>query len=213
MPEESQKRAFVACNAGARDQTRVVRVDGDACFFQSTTERVHPEDVAKLACCISLATGVFGRFRCRVCKLFRVVVDGIWQATCLRWVVGSAAGHDDSRLRGKVWPEKVEEQSMADMVDREGLLDALFGVGDFTRKLKAGVQEQGLKWWVLCFGIASDELADIGGACEIEGEILDVLLADGFVDGCCGRVGVFAGNDQDLVLWMRSGESQRAFIA
>ena len=175
---------------------------------------VRPQDVAKLAGRIPLAAAVLlDRCRGRMRELFGTGVLGIRESGLLRRVVRPAGDKDDTALRGKVRSEKVEEEAMPDVVDGEGFVDAVVGVGDGTRDLKAGVEDEGGEWGVFVLCILSGESADIGEVEEVQGEVGDVLLAEECVHGGGDCVWVGAGCYQDEVVGALSGDLESTVVA
>jgi hypothetical protein len=86
-------------------------------LLEAPVQSVREHYVGQLARCVALSAEVFGRLRRGVRELFGAVVDGVWEAGSLRWVVCSACCDYDASGVCEVGEEEVEEESVADVVD------------------------------------------------------------------------------------------------
>jgi len=151
-------------------------------------QRIHPHDVAELAGRVALAAFVLCRFQRRVCEFLGGGVFGIWNPGFNGWVVGATCDDDDTGVASEMWAQKVEEECVTDVVYGEGLFDAIDAVGDTAGELEAGIHDKGGDWREGVGGVRGCEFADFGEGGEVEGEIGDIGLVEGFIDGAGGIV-------------------------
>ena len=114
----------------------------------------------------------------------------IWKPSFLGWVVGAARSDDDTGGAGKVWAQEVEEECMTDMIYGKGLFDAVGVIGDVVGELEAGIHDKSGDWRKGLGGVRGCEFADFGERGEVEGEIGNIGLAEGFIDGAGGVVAI-----------------------
>ena len=112
-----------------------------------------------------------------------------------------------------MWAKEVEEQRVADVVDGEGLFDAVGGVGDVAGELEAGVHDEGGDWRVGFGGVRGCEFADFGERGEVERQVGDVGLVEGLVHGGGGIASVGARRNYDIAFGLLAGDAECALVA
>jgi len=111
--------------------------------------------------------------------------------------------------------DQVEKQSVPEMCDCEGGLDARRGGVQTAWELERSIEEEGADGWVgrRVGSPGIDEGANAGCGGEVEGQEEDVALGEGGVDSLGGEGLVGTGGDDDEVAGVLAGEEEGSLVA